>query len=218
MKQSRSASFTEAVLNTLAGFGISLLAQWFFLPLLGVAISLHQNFIFALIMTVISIARTFILRRVFEFLHIRAPMTPAMLAVIAERRRQIEQEGWTIEHDDSHLAGELARAGGTYAMYAGEREAGFQTMALIDWPWSPQWWKPKDFRRDLVRAGALILAEIERFDRMRKRKPAKPIDLTALRRHAEIARGLPESPGARVIATPDQQPLRSPETNTASPK
>jgi hypothetical protein len=33
------------------------------------------------------------------------------------------------------------------------------------WPWSVQWWKPKDRRRDLVRAGALIVAEIERLDR-----------------------------------------------------
>jgi hypothetical protein len=27
------------------------------------------------------------------------------------------------------------------------------------------WWKPKDRRRDLVRAAALIIAEIERLDR-----------------------------------------------------
>ena len=195
MKQSRSASLTEAVLNTLAGFGISLAAQWFFLPLLGVAISLHQNLIFALIMTVISIARTFVLRRVFEFLHIRTPMTPAMLAVIAERRRQIEAEGWSLEHDDNHLRGELARAGGTYALHAGENDAASEAMAMMDWPWSPEWWKPQDFRRDLVRAGALILAEIERFDRLRKRKPAKPIDLAAMRRAAQSTRDVQEPRG-----------------------
>lgn len=33
------------------------------------------------------------------------------------------------------------------------------------WPWQRKWWKPKDPRRDLVRAGALIIAEIERIDR-----------------------------------------------------
>ena len=33
------------------------------------------------------------------------------------------------------------------------------------WPWAAEWWKPKDCRRNLVRAGALILAEIERLDR-----------------------------------------------------
>lgn len=213
MKQSRSASLTEAVLNTLAGFGISLAAQWFFLPLLGVAISLHQNLIFALIMTVISIARTFILRRVFEFLHIRTPMSPAMLAVIAERRRQIDAEGWTVEHDDAHPLGELACAGAAYALH---RDIDDGAMPDV-WPWSPAWWKPRGFRRDLVRAGALILAEIERFDRLRKRQPARPIDLAAMRRSAEIARGFSSS-GAGVIATRDPHTLPHPEPNPASPK
>lgn len=32
-------------------------------------------------------------------------------------------------------------------------------------PWDEKWWKPKNPRRDLVKAGALILAEIERIDR-----------------------------------------------------
>ncbi|MFN3321313.1 MAG: hypothetical protein ACK43M_21435, partial [Allorhizobium sp.] len=33
------------------------------------------------------------------------------------------------------------------------------------WPWGIEWWKPTDRRRDLVKAGALIIAEIERLDR-----------------------------------------------------
>jgi len=33
------------------------------------------------------------------------------------------------------------------------------------WPWSPMWWRPTTQRRDLVKAGALIMAEIERIDR-----------------------------------------------------
>lgn len=33
------------------------------------------------------------------------------------------------------------------------------------WPWDDVWWKPKDPRTNLVKAGALILAEIERMDR-----------------------------------------------------
>lgn len=37
------------------------------------------------------------------------------------------------------------------------------------WPWERAAWKPKDARRDLVRAGALILAEIERLDRAQAR-------------------------------------------------
>ena len=40
--------------------------------------------------------------------------------------------------------------------------------APFGWPhtWDASWWKPKDRRRDLVRAGALIIAEIERLDRL----------------------------------------------------
>ncbi len=185
MKQSKKASMTEAVLNTLAGFGISLAAQWYFLPLLGVSISFHQNLLFAVIMTFVSIGRTFILRRVFEALHIRTPMSPAMLAVIAERRRQIEAEGWTPEHDDTHATGELARAGGAYARKAGT----MMSVPPNEWPWAADWWKPQGFRRDLVRAGALIVAEIERFDRLRRRKGPRPIDLAAMRQSAESLRG-----------------------------
>lgn len=46
-------------------------------------------------------------------------------------------------------------------------------MADIEvWPWDESWWKPTNRRRDLVKAGALILAEIERLDRAEAPKPA----------------------------------------------
>lgn len=41
------------------------------------------------------------------------------------------------------------------------------------WPWPSKWWKPKSQRRDLVRAGALILAEIERLDRQQPNTEAE---------------------------------------------
>lgn len=167
MKQSRLMSFAESIINIVVGFGISLTAQALFLPMLGVAISLAQNFIFALIMTAISIGRSFILRRVFEALHIRRPLSPFMTAVIAERFRQVEAEGFDQAHDDAHQGGELAKAGACYAALAGLPA---QPVAPWPWPWAEGWWKPQGVRRDLVRAGALIIAEGERFDRMRKRK------------------------------------------------
>ena len=91
--------------------------------------------------------------------------------IAAERRRQIEKEGWTVEHDNEHGNGELARAAAAYADHASR----FQYAASVGmtyatrapnplWPWSG-WWNPKDPRRDLIRAGALIVAEIERLDR-----------------------------------------------------
>jgi uncharacterized membrane protein (DUF485 family) len=167
MKQSKVMSLVESVINIVVGFGISLAAQIYFLPLLGVQISLSQNITFALIMTVISIARSFVLRRVFEALHIRRPLSPFMQAVIAERFRQIEGEGWSTEHDDAHAPGELARAGACYADRAGLPGRSRGDLPAR-WPWSWEWWKPAGFRRDLVRAGALIIAEGEKFDRNRR--------------------------------------------------
>jgi len=180
MKQSKLASWTESITSTAVGFGISLFAQWLFLPLLGVAISLTQNVSFAIIMTVISIARGYLLRRIFEHFGIRTKLSPFMQAVIAERRRQIEVEGWDAAHDDEHEAGEIARAGAAYASkvdlhlaFGGDYPANARTYCPNFWPWDFDWWKPTGFRRDLVKACALIAAEGEKFDRNRKRKPAQ---------------------------------------------
>ncbi len=71
-------------------------------------------------------------------------------------------EGWTPGHDDEHAAGDMALAAGKYASAAsGWTSAGH-------WPWSQGDWKPGTPRRMLVKAGALILAEIERLDRAKK--------------------------------------------------
>ncbi|HIE0007691.1 TPA: hypothetical protein ACXI5O_003741 [Pseudomonas aeruginosa] len=91
----------------------------------------------------------------------------AWLDVQAERRRQVEAEGWTPEHDDEHSHGQMARAAACYAL-AGSSAPSDGTAALLvslAWPWDEQWWKPSTARRDLVKACALALAEIERLDR-----------------------------------------------------
>jgi hypothetical protein len=89
--------------------------------------------------------------------------------VLAERCRQIEAEGWTTEHDDEHGDGSMARAAACYALHAGgvPGEDRFPAGSTLFWPreWARSWWKPKDARHNLIRAGALILAEIERLDR-----------------------------------------------------
>ena len=86
---------------------------------------------------------------------------PAILDVVAERQRQQSVEGWTPEHDNAYQNSELADAAACYAIHA--HNQGFSTPA--HWPWSPDWWKQSGARCDLVKAGALILAEIERNDR-----------------------------------------------------
>ncbi|MGR0144247.1 hypothetical protein ACUS51_17775, partial [Pseudomonas aeruginosa] len=86
-------------------------------------------------------------------------MPKAWLDVQAERRRQITAEGWTPEHDDLYCAAELPRAAAAYIL------SGANDEAPAIWPFSAKWWKPRDARANYMRAGALILAEIERLDR-----------------------------------------------------
>ncbi|EPQ8800652.1 hypothetical protein ACUW02_006885 [Pseudomonas aeruginosa] len=83
----------------------------------------------------------------------------AWLDVQAERRRQVEAEGWTPDHDDLYCAAELPRAAAAYIL------SGANDEAPAIWPFSAKWWKPRDARANYMRAGALILAEIERLDR-----------------------------------------------------
>jgi hypothetical protein len=82
--------------------------------------------------------------------------------IAAERRRQIEAEGWTLEHDDEHLYGELAAAAECYF------QDGDWPDAPLHWPWEDEFWKAKDKRRNLIRSGALFVAEKERIDRRLK--------------------------------------------------
>lgn len=88
--------------------------------------------------------------------------TEATVDVLAERQRQKEVEGWTPEHDDEHNNGQLAVAAACYAVENSQRLA---AKPPLSWPWDAHWWKPKGNRRNLIKAGALILAEIERLDR-----------------------------------------------------
>ena len=103
-----------------------------------------------------------------------AGWTPAVTSVVAERQRQINVEGWTAEHDDEHDSGELAGAAACYArhansrgwVFAGNRIDAYCNEPVPDaWTLDPAAWKPRSPRNDLVRAAALILAEIERMDR-----------------------------------------------------
>ena len=99
--------------------------------------------------------------------------TQAVLDVLAERRRQIETEGWTPLHDDAHDVGDLSSAAMGYAQSAA-CQLSHDGLTLegtpLFWPWEASWFKPSTARRDLIKAGALILAEIERLDRMAERQ------------------------------------------------
>jgi hypothetical protein len=80
--------------------------------------------------------------------------------IAAERRRQITAEGWSPEHDAEHVNGDLRDAAIAYLMATDDRAG---DNAIDVWPWDVSWWKPKDAISNLVRAGALIAAEIDRL-------------------------------------------------------
>jgi hypothetical protein len=100
-------------------------------------------------------------------------MSIGVSMISAERKRQIESEGWAPEHDDKHIYGELATAGASYAMLAGRQEC-FRVYCIphgveSTWPFDQSWWKPSaDPIRNLVKAGAMIAAEIDRLKRQQE--------------------------------------------------
>jgi hypothetical protein len=104
-----------------------------------------------------------------------SPSADGVALIASERRRQVEAEGWTPEHDDEHTGEGLAAAAACYARPPklrpfAVRECG-QTPLI--WPWEPKWWKPGDRVRELVKAGALIAAEIDRLQRAAAKQEAQ---------------------------------------------
>lgn len=89
--------------------------------------------------------------------------------IAAERRRQRSRqpggEFYSLAHDDEHDEGEIARAAAVYAMPADFRRRNQDVVAVL----RPAHWRLKldsgDRIRELVKAGALIAAEIDRLER-----------------------------------------------------
>lgn len=100
-------------------------------------------------------------------------------AIYAERLRQIEGEGFSPERDlTENYQGQLALAAAAYLVSGTPAErlkAVFSAHPGSDpvfvpeaWPkdWDASWFKPGDRERNLIKAGALIIAELERLDRI----------------------------------------------------
>lgn len=91
--------------------------------------------------------------------------------VIEERQRQVNDEGFSTFQDDHYGYGILSSAGACYALEDGEHMTHNRRSAITAlWPFQRKWWKPKDRRRNLIRAMALIMAEVECLDRAAERK------------------------------------------------
>ena len=72
MKQSRAMSMIESVANVIVGYGVAVVTQILIFPVFGLHTTLAQNLKMGAIFTVVSIARSFALRRVFEAIRMRS--------------------------------------------------------------------------------------------------------------------------------------------------
>ena len=102
---------------------------------------------------------------------ISEPLKTGVDLIAIERERQLSVEGWSAEHDTEHTEGQLAMAAACYAFDAVALPSISAKYFIHDnWPWSQKWWKPTPDNaiRQLVKAGALIAAEIDRRQRVNK--------------------------------------------------
>lgn len=181
--QTRRGAMIETGVNLVVGFALTWIANTLIFPFWGFHPPASALWTIGAVMTVISIARHYTLRRLFEALRLRkAP--PDFLYIVeegaAERLRQILGEGYSLAHDDSYARAELQRAAGWYCLASASYRNDGDLLSgedLFDdqdygWPWSLSFWKSQSERRDLVKALALIIAAIGRIDREQDRRVA----------------------------------------------
>lgn len=157
MKQSRGTSFLKSCVSTAVGFGVAMIANALVLPLFGYTPSLKENFLITCIYTVISVARGYVLERIFEAMGWRTRMSAFAMAAVAERTAQSTREGYSNDNDDALEMGALSRSAALYLQTWFARES------------------DSDKRRELIKATALLIAEGERFDRNRKSARRAPV-------------------------------------------
>lgn len=118
-----------------------------------------------------DLSAEFIAYEIFNNKENDASISAAIIDVIAERQRQISGEGFTPEQDDEYDRNELISAAISYIRLATiwkdkDPDSYRKSSAPMSWPWSPEWWKPTNPRRDMIKGIALLLAEAERQDRL----------------------------------------------------
>ncbi|WP_336948678.1 hypothetical protein [Acinetobacter junii] len=109
-------------------------------------------------------------------------LSKAINDVIAERERQINVKGYSTDHDDQYEGNQLPRTASGYVdqvvgrswVYDDYGPEVYQDDDVPEfWPWDESYWKPKSPREDLVRAAAILIAEIERLDRKEPKADAE---------------------------------------------
>jgi hypothetical protein len=81
--------------------------------------------------------------------------------IAKERLRQIEEEGYTLEHDRKHPSVELVNAARAYATAGRDPESDWGSTPPACWPWGGIEWKSTGRIADLTKAGALYVAELD---------------------------------------------------------
>jgi hypothetical protein len=118
-------------------------------------------------------------------INIEAAIAPEVMAVLNERNRQITGEGWSLQHDDDYMDGELANAAVSYLIPPLQRELVYRignngsNNVPEEWPvdWDPTRYKPSynlndlsQRLRELEKGLALGLAEYGRIHRLREKQ------------------------------------------------
>jgi len=67
--QSRLQSLAESLVNVILGYGIALGAQLLVFPLFGIHIPMSSNIVIGIIFTLVSLVRSYLLRRLFNWWH-----------------------------------------------------------------------------------------------------------------------------------------------------
>jgi hypothetical protein len=68
--QSRRMSLVEAIANVLVGYGLAVLTQILVFPVFGLRTTMSENLAMGLVFTIVSLARSYVLRRVFEAIRV----------------------------------------------------------------------------------------------------------------------------------------------------
>ncbi len=93
----------------------------------------------------------------------------SIYAEIDQRRQKQIAKGYDAAHDDQHSKGEIALGAAAYCEAAARSDVyvriGRASAFPLRWPWKPSEFKSEGPRENLLKAAAMIVAEIERLDR-----------------------------------------------------
>jgi hypothetical protein len=94
--QSRVMSFVEAFTNVVVGYGVAVATQMIVFPWFGLRATLGQNLGIGLIFTIISLARSYLLRRLFILAEISRNQS-ALSAPDGKPWHNLKSFGWRAE-------------------------------------------------------------------------------------------------------------------------